>query len=113
MKIFKSKYAFQTTAHSNNPDGSVNKCYLDVNFARGTEPEGELEGDLILRVNGKERKCFFSCYRTHNGDLKPKLVVMGDTQKSGYSTASTGSQNRPDTQSWSLDLSPEDFPFDE
>ena len=77
MKIFKGKYGWSTSAHSKDKDGNEVKCYVDVNFKKGTEPIVEpMEGELIFREsNGNEWPAFFSSYMKQNVPL-PKLVLM-------------------------------------
>ena len=77
MKIYQGKYGYQTTAHSKDLGGNENKCYIDVQFKRGTEPQTEIEGDLFFKGNdGTVRKCFLTSYRNRNGEVKPKLMVL-------------------------------------
>ena len=83
MKIFKSKYNWSASAHSKNLDGTENKAYVDVQFPKDKEPEGDyIEGELIFRdVFGREHKCFLSSYRKKDASVQIKLVMMGDKKK--------------------------------
>ena len=79
MKIFKSKYGWSTSAHSKNQDGTENKVYVDVQFPKDREPQGEtLEGKLILKTASRESECFLSSYKRKDGTMQIKLVVMGN-----------------------------------
>ena len=80
MKLFKGKYGFSVSAHSKNQDGSENKCYIDVQFKKGYEPLDSLEGELIfVEKTGARHNCFLSSYNSKEG-VKPKLVVMPETE---------------------------------
>ena len=77
MKIYKGKYNWQATAHGNELNGEKVECWMDIQFARESEPVGEtIEGKLIFRSeDGTEREGFFSSYRKNDGTIKPKLVL--------------------------------------
>lgn len=77
MKIFKNRYGWSTSAHSKDRDGNETKCYMDVNFKKGSEPIIEqIEGKLIFReADGREWPAFLSSY-VKQGQTVPKLVLM-------------------------------------
>ena len=77
MKVFKGNYGWSTTAHSKNKEGKELKCYVDMQFAKSSYPDGnETEGDLLFRTkDGREYSCFFSSYES-KGNVVPKLVLM-------------------------------------
>lgn len=62
--VFKNNYGWQTQA-KNGED----KMYVDVQFKKGTEPEGTL-----CQIEIKDG--FFSMYKNKQGLPKPKLVIM-------------------------------------
>lgn len=97
MKIFKSKYNWSVSAHGKSLDGQEQKAYVDVQFPKGNEPEGDyLEGDLYFRdVFGRENKCFLSSYKKKDGTTQIKLVflkktVLEQTTLSGDGRDATG-----------------------
>lgn len=78
MKIFRGNYGWSTTAHSKTKEGKELKNYVDVSFAKKSEPlnYNEVEGTLIFRSRGGvEYECFFSSYEK-KGLIVPKLVLM-------------------------------------
>lgn len=84
MKIFKGNYGWSTTAHSKTKEGKELKNYVDVSFAKKSEPQNynEVEGTLTFRSRGGvEYDCFFSSYEK-KGLIVPKLVLMpkGETK---------------------------------
>ena len=81
MKIYKNQYdKWQTTAHNTELNGEKVEYWMDIQFARGSEPIGELEGKLIFRSDdGTEREGFFSSYRKKDGTVRPKLVLKVPT----------------------------------
>ena len=81
MKVFKGKYGWSTPAHFNTQMGNAVKNYIEVAFKKGTEPETELEGELIIRQpDGTERPCFLSGYKKGTGEIVPKLVILAPTK---------------------------------
>lgn len=119
MKIFKGKYNWSTSAHSKNQDGSENKCYLDVQFKKGTEPSEDIEGDLIFRDElGAERKCFLSSYLKKDGTIVPKLVLL-DTQLNTIKPRDTqnvqlnltGNKDVTGYTDHNVEINPDELPF--
>lgn len=92
MKVFKGNYGWSTTAHSKNKEGKELKCYVDMQFAKSSDPNGnETEGDLLFRTkDGREYSCFFSSYEK-KGIITPKLVLMPMKQEQ---TALVGNDRR-------------------
>ena len=82
MKIFKGRYGWETLAFSRNQDGSECKVYVETQFPKGEEPFGEnIEGDLIFKTkDGKEKRCFLSCYQKRDGSTPVKLVFLKETK---------------------------------
>lgn len=92
MKIFRSKYNWSVSAHSKNLDGTENKAYVDVQFPKGKEPEGDVvDGKLIFRQDdGRENECFLSSYRKSDGTIKIKLVLFDKKKTVIEQTSLTG-----------------------
>lgn len=67
MKIWinKSDNGFYTTLRDRD---KVNKMYMTVGFQRGKEPTGDVYIEVL--------DMFLSCYKSQNGQVNPKLVIM-------------------------------------
>jgi len=67
MKLFikKSQYGYSTKL-KNEYNGEVSEMWLNVNFKKGDEPEG----DCQIEINDM----FLSCYKSKE-EVKPKLIV--------------------------------------
>lgn len=108
MKIYKGQYGFSTSANSKTTDGKAIKHYISVQFKKGTEPSGELEGNLIFKdSNGVERPCFLSSYEKKDGSVATKIIIMGGEQEKSVQTNMWGGQT-PRYNGQPLD---EDLPF--
>ena len=64
LLVFKNQYGFSTLAKNGD-----DKLYIQVQFKKGTEPEGE-------RARIKIKDAFFSMYKNKVGMAFPKLVIM-------------------------------------
>lgn len=116
MKIYLTKYGWQTTAHSENKDGSKNRCYFDCTFKRSTEPHDEIEGELIFHdKSGIDRPCFISSYKKQDGTIVPKLVLLDPKDKPKEVSnpgivQQTLSGDGRDAMGH-MDINPDDLPF--
>ena len=92
MKIFKSKFGkWETFAPGKDKDGKESKAYVDIQWPKGYEPSGdEIFGKLILKTDDMEKECFFSSYPKANGEVKIKLVVLGEKKVVQEQTSLTG-----------------------
>ena len=72
LTVFKGQYGFSVIAKNKQLKEGENKMYIQVQFPRGTEPEGE-------RATIKINDAFFSMYKDKNNLAKPKLVIMDYT----------------------------------
>ena len=116
MKIFRSRYGFSTSAHSRDREGNEIKHYVDVGFLKGEEPEGDIEGNLVLKTPDGERACFLSCYRKGDGSVATKLVVLGNGEKPREvkfeQTTLDGERDVTAAgNKWSVQVEPNDLPF--
>ena len=121
MKIFRGKYNYQTLAKSKSQDGSETKLYIDVQFPKNEEPdELELDGDLIFRYKGEDKKCFISCYQKNDGSTVAKLVFNKSSVTEHNMMDDKGKRYEPklndgDTDmfgaSIDADIDPDDLPF--
>jgi len=108
MKIFKSKYGWSTSAHSNTKDGEKIRCFLDCQFKKGEEPLGEdIEGTLVFKgIDGTERDCFFSSY-LKQGEPVVKLVLM----RHGQDKQTILSDGTKDVLGHNVEIDPDSLPF--
>lgn len=121
MKIYKGQYNYQTLAKSKNQDGSEIKLYIDVQFPKGEEPdELELDGDLIFRYKGEDKKCFLSCYQKKDGSTVAKLVFNKSVVTERNMMSESGQRYEPRLNDGNSDmfggniddgLDPDDYPF--
>lgn len=121
MKIFRGKYNYQTLAKSKGLDGSETKLYIDVQFPKGEEPdELEIEGDLIFRINGEDKRCFISCFQRNDGSVAAKLVFNKMAITESNMMDENGKRYEPRLNDGSTDmfganidadLDPDDLPF--
>lgn len=70
LTIYSNQYGYSALCKNKTQSGEELKYYLNVQFKRGLEPVNEVTNMTIS--DG-----FFSCYKDSNGNIKPKLVVMG------------------------------------
>lgn len=110
MKIFKGNYGWSTSAHSKNKEGKDLKCYLDIQFAKRSDPEGtDIEGDLIFTSkDGRKWTGFFSSYES-KGLINPKLVLMPVEEKAEQIPMIDSQGN--DMFMRNVDISTEELPF--
>lgn len=114
MKLFKGNYGWSTTAHSKTKEGKELKNYVDISFAKKSEPlnVNELEGTLTFKSRGGlEFDCFFSSYEK-KGLIVPKLVLMPKGEIKREQTSLTREDNRDMFgRKQDVDISPEELPF--
>ena len=115
MKIFKSKYGWSTTAHSNTQSGEKIRNFVDCQFKKGEEPIGEeIEGELIFRgADGVERDCFFSSY-LKQGEPVAKLVLIHKKPEKKVQTTLSGDMRTADGHldpNYSVTITEEELPF--
>ena len=114
MKLFKGNYGWSTTAHSKSKEGKDVKCYMDVQFARKSDPPvDELEGKLIFTSRGGlEYECFFSSYENKGGLIVPKLVMMPLGETKTEQKPLIGNDNRDMFgRNQDVTIDPEELPF--
>lgn len=70
------------TTLKNNYNGVESKMYMSVQLPR----------DMKLEYGTYDVNCFLSCYKSNNGDVKPKLVVTSLKDKNLTSNEQVGVQ---------------------
>ena len=98
LLVFKGQYGYSTLAKNGD-----NKLYIQVQFNKGTEPEGE-------RARIKINDAFFSNYTNKAGITFPKLVIMD------YTIVEDTAQNNTADEDFSKGFPtntevPDDLPF--